>query len=61
MPEHIPRVVLYEYNISRHLYIFGTETEISLYLNLSDVLFFTNTTFLDISIYLVLKLMYTYT
>ena len=55
------RVVLYEYNISRHFYISGTEIEVYLYINLSDVLYFTNTTALDISIYLVLKLKYTYT
>ena len=61
IPSLIRRVVLYEYNISRHFYISGTEIEIYLYLNFSDVVYFTNTTSLDFSIYLVLKLKYTYT
>ena len=54
--------VLYFTNAtSLEIYISGIEIEISLYLNSSDVLYFTNTASLDISIYLVLKLKYTYT
>ena len=41
-----------KYNISRHFYISGTEIKIFLCFNLSDVLYFTNTTSLDIYIYI---------